>query len=248
MSRPARSMRVPLNVDAQFRLAVGPVTLPLRSVILAAAASPVAYLLLALHLPGLWGAAGAGFVLAVAASFGLPERQGVWIGTHLLYRQAWRLFPSTVTRGRSGRARVREVAGSIHVTRERAVGRRRPGAPSVGEAAGRPGVRGGRGWTSPPEPRRPPCGARAGRTAGEPVQRRVPELVQLGAQLGRGRGLRRPVPHADDPPRRRACWGGVRPPRHAAGRAHRCASWSAPWRARWRRRRSACATTSCCRR
>jgi hypothetical protein len=120
MSRPASAIRVPLNVDAQFRLAMGPVVLPVRSLILAAVVSPVAYLLLALHLPGLWGVAGAGFVLAMAASFGLPERQGVWIGTHLIYRQAWRLLPSTVSRGRVGHALVRYVGGSIHVSRERA--------------------------------------------------------------------------------------------------------------------------------
>ncbi len=109
-------------MDAHFRLAIGPMMLPLRSVILASAVSPIAYLLLALRLPGLWGAAGAGFVLAMAASFGLPERQGVWVGTHLLYRHAWRLLPCTVSRGRVGRARVREVAGSIHVRAERGIG------------------------------------------------------------------------------------------------------------------------------
>ncbi|MDQ6856699.1 MAG: DUF87 domain-containing protein [Candidatus Dormibacteraeota bacterium] len=119
MSRPATAIRVPLNVDAQFRLAVGPVLLPVRSLILAASVSPLAYLLLALRLPGLWGTAVAGFLLAMATSFGLPERQGVWIGTHLMYSQAWRLLPSTVSRGRLGRAHVREVAGSIHVSGER---------------------------------------------------------------------------------------------------------------------------------
>jgi hypothetical protein len=126
VSLPSKSIRVPLNVDAQFRLAMGPVIVPVRSVVLAATVSPVAYMLLALHLPGLWGAAGAGFMLAMAASFGLPERQGVWIGTHLLYRHAWRLLPSTVTRGRPGRARIREAGGSIHVSgaREMSAGSR----------------------------------------------------------------------------------------------------------------------------
>jgi Helicase HerA, central domain len=121
MSHPVRTIRVPLNVDAQFRLAVGPMLLPLRSLILAASVSPFAYLLLALHLPGLWGVAGAGLLLAIAASFGLPERQGVWIGTHLAYRQAWRLLPSTVSRGAAGYALVREIGGSVHVSRERDV-------------------------------------------------------------------------------------------------------------------------------
>ncbi|HSP66007.1 MAG TPA: DUF87 domain-containing protein [Candidatus Deferrimicrobium sp.] len=129
MSRPPTAIRVPLNVDAQFRLAMGPVLLPVRSLVLAAVASPLAYLLLALRLPGLWGMAAAGFLLATAASFGLPERQGVWIGTHLLYRHAWRVLPSTVSRGHAGRALVRDVGGSIHVSRERATNRGRRWAP-----------------------------------------------------------------------------------------------------------------------
>ena len=119
-----RTIRVPLNVDAQFRMQLGPAVLPVRSLILAGVVSPVAYVLLAVRLPGLWGAATAAFVLAAAASFGLPERQGVWIGTHLVYRHAWRLLPSTVARGRASRALVRDVGGSIHVSRETPVGSR----------------------------------------------------------------------------------------------------------------------------
>jgi hypothetical protein len=125
MSGPQRSIRVPLAVDAQFRLPVGSLLLPIRSLLLAGASAPLAYLLLAAGLPGMWGAAGAGFVLAVAACFGLPERQGIWLGTDALYRQAWRVMPSVVTRGRSARARVREVDDSIHVTAERSHGRGR---------------------------------------------------------------------------------------------------------------------------
>lgn len=114
------AIRVPLAVDAQFRLAVGPMLLPVRSLVLAALAGPAAYALLALGLPGLWGPASAGLALAVAASLGLPERQGVWIGTHVIYRHAWRVMPSTVARGRASRARVRDVRGAVHVTGERA--------------------------------------------------------------------------------------------------------------------------------
>jgi Helicase HerA, central domain len=122
MSTERGPIRVPLAVDAQFRLPVGPMLLPVRSLGLAALAGPLAYALLALGLPGLWGPAGAGFVLAVAASLGLPERQGVWIGTDVAYRHAWRIMPSTVTRGRAARARVRDVHGAVHVTGERPSG------------------------------------------------------------------------------------------------------------------------------
>ncbi len=120
MRRQVAAIRVPLNVDAQFRVAVGPLMLPVRAIAIAAVVSPAAYLLLTVHLPGLWGPASAGFILAMAASFGLPEREGVWIGTHLAYRHAWRLLPSTIARGQARRARVREVAGSVHVSDERA--------------------------------------------------------------------------------------------------------------------------------
>lgn len=120
-----RTVRVPLNVDAQFRLPVGPAVLPLRSLILVAAVSPAAYLLLALRLPGFWGVVGAGFLLALASSLGLPERQGVWIGTHLAYRHAWRVMPSLISRDGAVYALVRQVGGSIHVGRRRPVPRRR---------------------------------------------------------------------------------------------------------------------------
>ncbi|HEX4578658.1 MAG TPA: DUF87 domain-containing protein [Candidatus Dormibacteraeota bacterium] len=123
MSDGRGAIRVPLAVDARFRLPVGPILLPVRSLVLAALASPLAYALLAVGLPGLWGPAAAGFLLAVTASLGVPERQGVWIGTHAAYRHAWRALPSTVTRGRAARARVREVHGAAHVGGERPVAR-----------------------------------------------------------------------------------------------------------------------------
>ena len=115
MSEP-RAVRVPLAVDAQFRLPLGPALLPMRALLLAAAAAPGAYLLLAAGLPGMWGPAGAGFLLALSASFGLPEREGVWVGTFLAYRRLWRVLPSVVVRGHAGRGRVRVVGGAIRVS------------------------------------------------------------------------------------------------------------------------------------
>jgi hypothetical protein len=119
MSRTARAIRVPLNVDAQFRLPVGPAVLPMRSLALAAMVSPLAYLFLTIRLPGMWGPMAAGFILAVATSFGVPERQGVWIGTHVAYRQAWRVLPSLIDRGQPSYGLVRILGGAVHVTRER---------------------------------------------------------------------------------------------------------------------------------
>ena len=121
MSRPPRSIRVPLNVDAQFRLAVGPVLLPVRSPLLVAAAvSPVAYLLLALRLPGLWGAA-----LGRSSCSLWPRRSGCRSGRACGSART----SSTARRGgccrrrspgaRAAHARVRDVDGSVHVSDER---------------------------------------------------------------------------------------------------------------------------------
>ncbi len=71
------------------------------------------------------GPAAAGLTLSVATSFGLPERQGVCIGTHLAYRHAWRVLPSLISRGGASYARVRRLGDSVHVSSERPAVRRR---------------------------------------------------------------------------------------------------------------------------
>lgn len=115
MSQPAAPVRVPLAVDARLRLPLGSLALPLRSAALAAAAGPPALLVLNLRLPGLWSPVLACFLLAATASSGIPEREGVWVGTHALYRQGWRLLPSMVEAGRAGRARISRDGPSIRV-------------------------------------------------------------------------------------------------------------------------------------
>ena len=125
MSREPRTVRVPLAVDAQLRIPLGPVVLPVRSALLCGAVSPVAYLLVSARLPGLWGCAAAGFLLAVAALCGVPECQGVWIGTHWLYRHAWRAIPNAIVDGEVRHARVRSLGGGLHVGSHSATGWRR---------------------------------------------------------------------------------------------------------------------------
>jgi hypothetical protein len=110
-----RSVRVPLAVDAQFRIPLGPLVLPVRSVLLCGAVSPFSYLLVGARLPGLWGCGAAGFLLVLAALCGLPEREGVWLGTSWLYRQSWRLMPNAVVDGMPVSARVRALGGAVHV-------------------------------------------------------------------------------------------------------------------------------------
>ncbi len=231
-----------------FRLAVGPLLLPVRSLVLAASVSPAAYMLLALRLPGLWGAAGAGFVLAMAASFGLPERQGVWIGTHLAYRHAWRLLPSMVSRGAAGHARVR---------RARRVRPRRPASGRTEDVSAgwchdalrllTPGavhVSGGIGLL-----RLDPGGHRGVMVLEGPAVSLTSdgylEWCRSVGQLVAGTGLPGAVPHADDPPRPGRVWRGVRPARRRVA-AHAPARDRARPREHARRDHArACATTSC---
>ena len=172
MSQEQRAIRVPLNVDAQFRLAVGPMLLPVRSLILAASMSPVAYMLLALRLPGLWGVAGAGFVLAMAASFGLPERQGVWVGTHLAYRRAWRLLPSTIKPGQGG-LRPRARGGGLDPRQwPAAVAAAHGSRPSWRPLLALPRRRADGARHPPARPRGPPRGPGHRGAARQPRQRR----------------------------------------------------------------------------
>lgn len=119
MSDDLHSVRVPLAVDAQFRIPLGPVVLPVRSALLCAAVSPLSYLLIGAHLPGLWGCGAAGFVLVLAALCGLPEREGVWLGTSWLYGHAWRVMPNAVVDGVPVSARVSVLGDAVHVAAAR---------------------------------------------------------------------------------------------------------------------------------
>jgi hypothetical protein len=100
-------IRVPLAVDAQPRLPVGGLQVPVRGVILSVPAGALSLVCLVLPLPielrvGLVTAIGA------AAVWGAVRmRQGVWVGTWLLYRLASPRAGTVLTGGRWVRAGIR---------------------------------------------------------------------------------------------------------------------------------------------
>lgn len=128
-------IRVPLAVDAQLRIPVGPALLPLRAVVLLAAVSPLAFLSLQLGTVNVSyrvGIAITAFMCAFAVA--LPEREGVWIGTWCAYRLVRTLLPTAVVGGIPRRAVVRAVGAGTQVTCVRAplpILRRIPGLAQV---------------------------------------------------------------------------------------------------------------------
>ena len=113
-------VRVPLAVDAQVRLPVGPALLPLRAVVLLAASSPAAFACLqvaALDVTYRIGIAAAVFMFAFTVA--LPEREGVWIGTWCAYRALRPLLPTAIVDGAPRRAAVRACESGMAVTRIR---------------------------------------------------------------------------------------------------------------------------------
>jgi len=116
-------IRVPLAVDAEVRLPLGPFLVPLRGMALAALMTPV--VLLVLQLPF---AVGKRLVLTavlaiLAVGGSIPRREGVWVGTYWLLRIAGcRLVPSHLSRGQWGRGRVRLGARGASISSSRAGG------------------------------------------------------------------------------------------------------------------------------
>jgi hypothetical protein len=91
--------------------------LPLRAVILLLAVSPGA--LACLSIGALSPSYRVGLMLAVmmlGLTFATPTREGLWIGTWWLYRLAHRVMPTAVIGEVNHRARIRKVAGGLHVT------------------------------------------------------------------------------------------------------------------------------------
>ena len=114
------AVRVPLAVDAQLRVPFGPVALPVRSLLLCAAIAPAAWLLLSAQLPGMWGPGAALFVFAVGAVLGIPEREGVWVGTYAAYGIASHMLPAAITDGVVSSSGAVRRAGAAVISRDRA--------------------------------------------------------------------------------------------------------------------------------
>jgi Helicase HerA, central domain len=93
-------IRIPLAVDSQLRIPLGPVQLPVRTcVALGIALLPMC---VAFELPLGLGLriAVASTVLAAATAFASPMKEGIWIGTYLLLRVTQRWFAQTTHDGR----------------------------------------------------------------------------------------------------------------------------------------------------
>ena len=116
-------IRVPLAVDAQPRLPVGGMQVPIRGVVLAVPALAASLVCLVLPLPiqvrlGVVTAIGA---LTVWGA--VRMRQGVWVGTHAVYRLLSARAPAVLSEGRWSRARL--SFGEESVTSSPARGRGR---------------------------------------------------------------------------------------------------------------------------
>jgi hypothetical protein len=111
-------VRVPLAVDAQMRIPLGPVLLPMRAVVLLAAVSPLAFLCLQLDALNVSYRVGVALtVYMLGFTLAVPEREGVWIGTWCVYRALRPLVTTALVGGAPRRARIRAISGGIEVTR-----------------------------------------------------------------------------------------------------------------------------------
>ena len=114
------TIRVPLAVDAQVRVPVGPILLPLRALVVLTAVSPIALLCLGISaLPVSTRLGIAVAVLMLGFTLAAPMREGIWIGTWFAYRVARRLMPTAVLDGQGRRARVLLTGAGLEVSRVR---------------------------------------------------------------------------------------------------------------------------------
>ena len=114
------AIRVPLAVDAQVRVPFGPIILPLRSLAVLTAVSPIA--LLCLGITALPVSSRLGIALAVLMlgfTLAAPMREGIWIGTWFIYSLAKRVMPTAVLDGHGRRARVLLTGSGLEVSRIR---------------------------------------------------------------------------------------------------------------------------------
>ena len=110
-------LRVPLAVDAQVRIPLGPALLPVRAVALLAAVSPLAFVVLQITTLDVSYRVGVALTVIMSAfTLAVPEREGVWIGTWCLYRALRPLMTTAIVGGTARRARVRTISGGIEVT------------------------------------------------------------------------------------------------------------------------------------
>lgn len=104
-----------MAVRAQGKFPAGPIQVTYRTVLVVLAVTPLALAALALPDVGLNPLLIAGLVLALGYIFSLPEREGLWIGTYLLYRLLDRWLPRVVRENRGRATSIRRVGGHLQI-------------------------------------------------------------------------------------------------------------------------------------
>ena len=100
-------IRVPLAVDANLGVDLGPFRLPVRAVAVAGACLPLALLCLRTPLPFGLRLGLASALMSAALVLAVPTRQGIWIATAWLYAAVDRFLPTQIHRGTPARGSVR---------------------------------------------------------------------------------------------------------------------------------------------
>ena len=115
----SRTVHVPLSVDSEVRVPLGPLVMPLRGVLVMMASLPIAFFCLT-SIGGVikwfifFG------VLFTAYTLSSPTREGLWFGTYFAYKVIGQFLPAVVISGRPQRAQVRLLGNTtqIHNRRE----------------------------------------------------------------------------------------------------------------------------------
>ncbi len=110
-------VRVPLAVDAQVRVPLGPVNLPIRGVFLVASTFPLDVVVFSVPgLPSTWRIGLAGLLAVIAFALAAPMREGIWAGTAFVYGYLEKYMQTALIDGIGHRATVRDIGGSVHIT------------------------------------------------------------------------------------------------------------------------------------
>lgn len=110
-------MRVPLAVDAQLRIPLGPIEAPTRVVLLGLLALAPAAAVLQLPVTVSQRVALVVVIFGITSAVAAPMREGVWVGTYLALRLAGRLLPSHVQSGKWEWGRVTIASGAVVTTK-----------------------------------------------------------------------------------------------------------------------------------
>src|ERR1035437_2051249 len=100
-----KPISVPLQVGSQVKIPVGPFTLPLRTIALLLGATPLLLVALKLPLPGVGRFILGIFLLFTVGMISAPTREGIWIGTWLIFKGIGFLLPLTFSTDRTARDR-----------------------------------------------------------------------------------------------------------------------------------------------